>query len=353
MSLTINNIKYYGFNEIIAEYLMLDNVRKLGLRYLFEYHKPILYLIISEKNKINIHRNSIGIDYKTIPTKYLIKFKLGLRSLDISSNNDNKINCGLQSINTIICSFNSKCIVTSYPENVKSLRFYSNCMSNFNLLKNLRYLEELVITNGAIIQNICESTDSPNSKEFELSITKLSISCINLKPEILKYFKSLTHLQILDNNYYWLNLLKLTYFPKSLISFSTYTNLPELLVYPDTPFYNFLTNQVKKLVVFGNYKNEYLNNFRALEMLDIYQPFNDYSDIKLPTNVYYVKMCYYLNRKENREKECLKLLNNNQNIRIFEINNLSKNTLFGFKVRNNTLKLNSREEILQAINYQF
>jgi hypothetical protein len=356
--LTFEDIVDYGFNEVIAEFVRLLDIIKLGSWYLFEYYKPYIYLSISKQNKIII-LHVIKIYCKSVPIRYINKFKLGLQCLIIKSNE-----CGyfplrrnvydLQLIRSTICEcyFNKKDIIKSYPQNVKLLTFhYTNVKINFYLLKKLKYLEELnIFDNKPRIQNICESTDSPNSKEFELSIKKLLIRDETLKSDILKYFKSLTILHIFGHSSVVDNILNLIYFPKSLITFKVVYDLSELLKYPKTPFYEFLTKQVKKLKI-HRCTDEDLKKMKSLEILEIGKV--NFEVYKLPTSVYYIKLLYFFRKKEYKIQEYLKLLfDNNPNLKIFEIRDFCDGTFLGFKIKNSTFKLNSREEILQAIQFE-
>jgi hypothetical protein len=152
--------------------------------------------------------------------------------LIINSLNDIRIKCDLKliKVNKCIINLTTDDIIKSYPESIKILK-YTHSTVNYNLLKNLRSLEELILFGNPIIQNICESTDSPNSKEFELSIKQLILNNTFLKLDILKYFKSLEHLTVVGG---YKNMLKLTYFSKSFISLNIFADLSELLQYPYT-----------------------------------------------------------------------------------------------------------------------
>jgi hypothetical protein len=358
--LTLNDIINYGLNEVIAEFLRLLDIIELGSKYFFEYYKPDIQLIFHKyyrNAKILIHTYRIEIYYKTVPMNYINKFKLGLLNLQLVNYNNIKITYDLQLIKTIKCNFcfGNNEIIKTYPENVKKIVFYDEnniTKINFNILKNLKCLDELIFENNFIIENLCESTDSPNSKEVELPITKLIISDRMLKPDILKYFKSLMSLKINEND--TINFLQLTYFPKSLTTCVINNYLSNLLIYPNTPFYKFLTNQVKELRI--HYcTNEDLCKLKFIEILEIYCYDIDIDNLiyKLPKNVYYLEFFYEKRINETELQKYLQLLlNNNPNLRILKINNVLRYTFLGIKIKNNTIKLNSREEILRAIQFK-
>jgi hypothetical protein len=114
-------------------------------------------------------------------------------------------------------------------------------------------------------------------------------------------------------------------------------------------FYEFLTNQVKELIVY-NCTNTTLSKLNSLKRLQIHD-FNC-KIYKLPINVYYIKFSFFKDEAETEIQEYLKLLfNNNPNLRMFRTI-LLKSTFLGFKCKNYTFELNSREEILKAINHK-
>jgi hypothetical protein len=353
ISLTFNSICNYDINEIIAEFLDIESTEKLGSWYFYEYYKPIIRLRIFHHNKFNYNTIYSEILCKLIPVKYLNKFKLGLSKIYIIPNNDKMNKHDLHSIKTIQCklALHKNDIIQSYPKYVKSLIIdcYFNFIIDFTLFKNLKYLKELSFENKITIKNLCESTDSPNSKEFELPITKLKISDKNIEPDILKYFKSLTFLKIFDS-FFNENFLQLIYFPKSLIYFKIWCGLYKLLQYPNTPFYNFVTNQVKELYI-GCCTNEDLSKLKSLEILNI-SSFNS-SVYKLPHNVYYLQLDLWLYDYEKKEiQEYIKLLfDNNPNLRIFEFKYF-RDTFLSIKIKNGKFKINSREEMIRAINFE-
>jgi hypothetical protein len=384
--LMFENIINYGFNRVIAEFIRLDDIKKLGSKYFFETFQPKISWNNLDENRIKTCNNFdfIGIYTKSLPIKYLNKFKLGLQCFEIELHSNfiyaikNKYD--LQQIRAIKCEFALRkyfdgcSIVKSYPKNVKILSFNSGnkFIIDFNLLKNLRDLEELAFYDEVIIENICESTDSPNSKKFELLIKKMTITDQNLKnKDILTYFKSLTDLHVL-----WSpsinNILNLIYFPKSLITLKVGYDLSELLIYPnisdveshedspqtrmisqprvDIPFYNFLTNQIKELAIY-NCTNEELQKLKSLEILKMYC-FNSLV-YKLPENVYYLKITNSkLSITYDYIPKYLKLLfDNNQKLRKIKFKHFFKKDFLGVRIKSTVFKLNSREEILQAIQF--
>jgi hypothetical protein len=340
--LTFNDTLEYGFHEIIAELLELLDIKKLGSWYLFEYYKPDITWYISKTNKIEFN-DEIKIYGKSLHVKYLNKFKLGLNILCILSNihakKSYKYDFKLIKTKRITFAFNDEdYIIKSYPLNVKIIDHQEDYpFIDFNLFKDLKYLEVLYFNEPITIKNI-----------YELPIKVLSIDDENLEPDILKYFKSLTTLYVgYCHNF---NMLNLTYFPKDLIIFDIWNSLSDLLVYPDTPFYIFLTNQVKELRI-KNYENEDIIKLKTVETLVITHKYDRYI---LPQNVSYLRV----NKFETNEiqKYIKKLLDNNSKLIKFECNielyMLKDMEKFGFiKNKNNyTLKLNSREEMLQIIN---